>query len=149
MAAGARDLPEWALSNGSPGRTVKTPVRTFLIEDSPLIRQNLIGMLEELAPVQVVGAAATESDAVRQLSAGEPECELVIVDIVLAQGTGFGVLGEPAVRRPGRQFVVLSNYANSEVSRRALQLGAQRVFDKSNDLEALVDYCRQLAAPAA
>ena len=148
MAARGHPLPESA-QQGQPGRTVKTPVRTFLIEDSPLIRQNLIGMLEELAPVRVVGAAATERDAVRQLSAGEPECELVIVDIVLAQGTGFGVLSDPAVRRPGRQFVVLSNYATSEVSRRALQLGAQRVFDKSNDIEALVDYCRQIAAPAA
>jgi DNA-binding NarL/FixJ family response regulator len=83
------------------------------------------------------------------LGADGPECELVIVDIVLRQGTGFGVLSDPAIRRPGRQFVVLSNYANSDVSRRALELGAQRVFDKSNDIDALVDYCRQLAASAA
>lgn len=125
-----------------------TPIRTFLIEDSPLIRQSLVGLLEELAPVQVVGAAASESDAVRQLSDDDKVCDLVIVDIVLQQGSGFGVLGEPAVRRPGRQFVVLSNYATADVSRRALQLGAQRVFDKSNDIDALVDYCQQLAARA-
>jgi two-component system, OmpR family, response regulator len=86
---------------------------------------------------------------VRQLSEGDRTCDLVIVDIVLRQGTGFGVLGAPAVRQPGRHFVVLSNYATPDVSRRALQLGAQRVFDKSNDIDALVDYCRQLAAPAA
>jgi len=136
-------------NRSNTGHTVKSTVRTFLIEDSPLIRQNLVGTLEELAPVRVVGAAETELDAVRQLGADGPECELVIVDIVLRQGTGFGVLSDPAIRRPGRQFVVLSNYANSDVSRRALELGAQRVFDKSNDIDALVDYCRQLAASAA
>lgn len=125
--------------------TLNTPLRIFVIEDSPLIRQNLIGTLEELAPVRVIGGADTEIDAVRQLGSTSVDCDVVIVDIVLKQGTGLGVLSDPAVRRPGRRFVVLTNYATSDVSRRALQLGAERVFDKSNDIDALIDYCQQLA----
>lgn len=121
-------------------------LRTFVIEDSPLIRQNLIGALEELAPVRVVGSSAGELDAVQQLSTRALQCDLVIVDIVLKQGTGLGVLAEPAVRQPGRHFVVLSNYATADITRRALQLGAERVFDKSRDIDELVDYCRVLAA---
>jgi two-component system, OmpR family, response regulator len=133
-----------------PGTTLKTPLRAFVIEDSPVIRQNLVGTLEELAPVRVIGGAESEQDALRQLTDNALECDLVIVDIVLKQGTGLGILNEPAARRPGRQFVVLTNYATPDITRRALQLGAQRVFDKSNDIDALIDYCLQLAQqPAA
>jgi len=121
-------------------------LRTFVIEDSSLIRQNLVGALEELAPVRVVGSAAGELDAVLQLSMQALQCDIVIVDIVLKQGTGLGVLAEPAVRRPGRHFVVLSNHATPDIAQRALQLGADRVFDKSRDIDGLIDYCRQLAA---
>jgi DNA-binding NarL/FixJ family response regulator len=128
---------------------LKNPLRAFLTEDSPVIRQNLVGTLEELAPVRVVGGAETEQDAVRQLTGDELECDLVIVDIVLKQGTGLGILNDPAVQRPGRHFVVLTNYATPDISRRALQLGAQRVFDKSNDIDALIDYCQHLAEQSA
>jgi two-component system OmpR family response regulator len=124
-------------------------LRTFVIEDSSLIRQNLVGALEELAPVSVVGGAASELDAVLQLSVRALQCDLVIVDIVLKQGTGLGVLAEPAVRRPGRRFVVLSNYATPDIAHRALQLGADRVFDKSREIDGLIDYCRQMAAQLA
>jgi DNA-binding NarL/FixJ family response regulator len=125
---------------------VTTPLRTFLIEDSPLIRQNLVATLEELTPVRVVGGASREDDAVRQLAGSGVDCTLVIVDILLEQGSGLGVLAAPGVQRAGRHFVVLSNYAGSQdLARRALQLGAARVFDKSNDIDALVEHCARLA----
>jgi DNA-binding NarL/FixJ family response regulator len=41
--------------------------------------------------------------------------------------------------------VVLSNFATPEVRRRCLALGAAEVFDKSRDLDALIDYCDKLA----
>jgi DNA-binding NarL/FixJ family response regulator len=122
-------------------------LRTFVVEDSPVIRQNLISTLEELAPVQVIGSAESEADAVEQLRLGREgaHCDLVILDIVLRQGTGLGVLGNLGRAEAGPKFVVLSNYATPDVSRRALALGAVRVFDKSNDIDALVEYCQQLA----
>lgn len=125
---------------------MKPLLRIFVIEDSSLIRQNLVGALEELAPVRVVGSASGELDAVLQLSGRSLQCDLVIVDIVLKQGTGLGVLAEPAVHHDGRRFVVLSNYASADIRQRALQLGADRVFDKSREIDSLIDYCRQLAA---
>lgn len=129
----------------TPALIVTTSLRTFLIEDNPLIRKNLVATLEELAPVQVVGGSTREDDAVRQLAGDGVDCALVIVDIVLEQGSGLGVLGAPGVQRPDRHFIVLSNYASTDLARRALQLGAARVFDKSNDIDALVDYCARLA----
>ena len=122
-----------------------TTLKTFIVEDSSVIRQNLAATLEELAPIQVTGGAETQGDAVSQLQDEQRACDLVIVDIVLKEGTGLGVLQQPAVHRNGRTFVVLTNYATNEISQRALRLGAKRVFDKSNDIDALIEYCRELA----
>lgn len=127
------------------GTTPMSSLRTYIIEDSPVIRQNLAATLEELAPITVVGGAETQAEAVKQLEDGA-SCDLVIVDVVLKEGSGLGVLQHPGVHKPGRHFVVLTNYATTEIRQRALRLGALRVFDKSNDIDALIDYCRELAA---
>ncbi len=47
---------------------------------------------------------------------------------------------------PRRHVVVLSNYATPDMRRRCLELGADRVFDKSNEIDALIQYCASLAA---
>ena len=38
-------------------------------------------------------------------------------------------------------MVVLSNHATNDVRWRCAQLGADAVFDKSTEIEKLVDYC--------
>ena len=69
-------------------------LKTFLVEDSPVIRSNLIAALEDLAPVNVVGHAESANDACHQLTALEAAggCDLVIVDIFLKSGSGLDVL---------------------------------------------------------
>jgi DNA-binding NarL/FixJ family response regulator len=124
-------------------------LKTFLVEDSAVIRANLIKTLEELAPVKVIGWAADEVGALGWL--GEPgnRADLVIVDLFLAGGSGLGVL-LAASNLPRRNvFVVLSNYSTADVRRRCLALGAERVFDKSGEIDDLLAYCEELAADEA
>ncbi len=123
-------------------------LRTFLVEDSPVIRENLAATLEEILPLKVVGTAADEVAAVQWLSDPSNACELGIIDIFLKRGSGLGVL--KAIRGANRQvkLVVLSNYATPEMRRTCLSLGADEVFDKSNDIDALLRYCAQLAEAA-
>lgn len=123
-------------------------LKTYLVEDSPVIRENLIATLEELVPLRVVGSAEDEATALTWLRASAEPVDLVIIDIFLKSGSGLGVLREarslPA--NPHPHMVVLSNYASPEMRRECLTLGAERVFDKSTEIEALVQYCAQLAA---
>ncbi len=124
-----------------PGSTL----RTFLVEDSAVIRENLIATLEELTPVQVVGSAEDEGAARRWLDDPAHECDLVIVDVVLRSGSGLGVLRAEARQGAARRFVVLTNYATADMRERCRSLGADRVFDKSNEIDALIQYCSRLA----
>jgi DNA-binding NarL/FixJ family response regulator len=121
-------------------------LNTYIVEDSPVIRENLIATLEELVPVHVVGSAEDESSAVQWL--GEPghPVDLVIVDIFLKRGSGLGVLRAAQALRQRYRLVVLSNYATPDMRAKCLALGADRVFDKSTEIDALIQYCGRLAA---
>ncbi len=123
-------------------------LKTFLVEDSPVIRSNLAAALEDLAPVEIVGHAASADDAIGQLQTliGQNRCDLVIIDIFLQGGSGLDVLSQ--LRRLGASArpVVLTNYATPEIRAECLQRGADEVFDKSRDIDALVGYCNLVAA---
>ena len=116
-------------------------LKTYIVEDNPAIRDNLIGTLEELACIDAVGTAETENEGKAWLSAQGKKWDLAIVDLFLKQGSGLGVLAACRDRSPWQKVVVLSNYATADIRYRCTQLGVDAVFDKSNEIEALVDYC--------
>lgn len=122
-------------------------IRAFLVEDSPVIRDNLVSALEELVPLKVVGWADDEAGALRWLADPAHGCDLAILDIFLRSGSGTGILR--ALRGAGSPLrrVVLTNYASPEMARQCLDLGAERVFDKSRDIDALINYCAALTPP--
>lgn len=120
-------------------------LRAFIVEDNPTILSNLVSTLEELTDVRVVGSAASEAAAVQALQQHAHELDLVIVDIFLSGGTGLGVLETAQAMALPAHRVVLSNFATPELRRRCLALGAAQVYDKSRDLDALLDYCDQLS----
>ena len=119
-------------------------LRTYIVEDNATIRENLIGTLEELASIQALGWAETETEAKAWLARNERQWDLAIVDLFLKQGSGLGVLEACRGRAAGQRVIVLSNYATADMRKRCLQLGADAVFDKSNEIDALVEYCVQL-----
>lgn len=114
-----------------------------------MIRHNLIATLEEMLPVRVVGFAEDEPGAARWMAASGADCDLLIIDIFLKIGTGLQVLGHAKVLCPAARCVVLTNYATPDIRRLCLPLGAHRVFDKSSELDELLDYCASLTLPAA
>ena len=123
-------------------------VHIFLVEDNPIIRDNLIPTLEDLVDAKVLGSAESEAEATAWLDAHAHEWQLAVVDMFLRQGSGLGVLRRCRQRLAHQRVVVLSNYATAEMRRRALDLGADAVFDKSNELDAFIDYCKAIASSA-
>jgi len=114
---------------------------TYIVEDSETIRENLISTLEEIAPVKVVGFSSTELEASIWLSEHNRDWQLAIVDLFLKDGTGLGVLKGCQYRNAYQKVVVLTNYATDDIRRRCIELGADAVFDKSIELDQLLEYC--------
>lgn len=113
--------------------------RAFIVEDSSTIRDNLIETLKELARFEPVGTSETEHEAKRWLRGND--WDLAIIDLFLREGSGLNVLEACRSRKPHQKIVVLSNHSSPDVRWRCRQLGADAVFDKSTELEALVEYC--------
>lgn len=123
-------------------------LKTYIVEDNPTIRENLIGTLEELASINSVGTADTENEGKAWLTENPNEWDLAIVDLFLKQGSGLGVLAACRDRPSRQKVVVLSNYATTDIRQRCAQLGVDAVFDKSNEIDDLVDYCIQQRFPS-
>lgn len=121
-------------------------LKAFLVEDKPSIRESLSEALWELADMPTAGFAANEKTAVAWLTNEANEWDIAIVDLILEPGgSGFGVLNACRDRKPGRKMVVLTGSASPDVRKKCESLGGDRVFDKSIETEALLDYCKALA----
>ena len=116
-------------------------LQAYVVEDNPTIRENLIGTLEELTCVKVAGTSATEDDALLWLEKNPQAWDLLIVDLFLKQGSGIHLAQCIASRGPNQKVVVFSNYVNASIRKRCAQLGVDAVFDKSTEIDSLVDYC--------
>jgi two-component system, OmpR family, response regulator len=124
-----------------PAASHHVQLRTYIVEDNVTIRENLVATLEELASIESVGWADNEGEARRWLAEHSRDWDLAIVDLFLKQGSGLGILEASRSRDAAQRVVVLSNYATRDMRQRCLDLGADAVFDKSNEIDALVEYC--------
>lgn len=120
-------------------------IKTYVVEDSPTIRDNLIATLEELTDLIAVGTAESENEGVVWLTNSDNAWDLAIVDLFLKQGTGLGVMAACKNRLPTQKIIVLSNYATQDVRKQCALLGADAVFDKSTELEQMLEFCVNLS----
>jgi DNA-binding NarL/FixJ family response regulator len=123
------------------------PLQTVLIEDSNTIREALIPALADLADAEVVAVAETASEAVAVLEKLGNTWDLAVVDLFLREGSGLTVLRACKERAPHQRMVVLTNYPTEEMRRRSLELGADALFDKSNQLDLFFEWCLRIDTP--
>lgn len=116
-------------------------LRIYLVEDHQRIRDQLIPMLQDLPGCHVIGVAESESDACHWLKQNETAWNLVIADLFLQEGSGLAVLRCCRDRAAHQRVVVLTNTPNDSVRQWCKKLGADAVFDKSEELEAFYAFC--------
>lgn len=115
-------------------------LRVLLVEDSQVLADRLRESLDLLEGVEVVGSVDDETAAVQ--FAAEQGVDVIILDLQLRQGTGFGVVRRLGTRRP--TVVVFTNYSLPEYQRRAQDLGIEYFLNKSRDYERLPDLIQDL-----
>jgi two-component system, OmpR family, response regulator len=121
----------------------------FVVEDNAEIHENLVGALEELTCVKVVGGTGTEEGALAWIAEHTGEWDMLIVDLFLKGGSGMRLVQHVQRARAEQKIIVFSNYVNASVRKRCAQLGVDAVFDKSTEIDALVDYCSHLCTMLA
>jgi DNA-binding NarL/FixJ family response regulator len=116
-------------------------LRVLLVEDSQVLAERLREALAQLPGVEVLDTVVDQQSAVAAARGSEP-VDVMILDLQLREGTGFGVLQALGAARPA--VVVLTNYALPEYQRRARELGVEYFLNKSRDYERLPEVIRTL-----
>lgn len=125
-------------------------LKAFIVEDQPQVRDSLVEALTELAGIEPAGWAHDEKSATAWLRNPANAWDIAIIDLVLEPGggSGFGVLQALRHRPVTKKMVVLTGSANPQVRRHCEEMGADGVFDKAMETEAMLDYCVALARAA-
>ena len=125
-------------------------LKAFVVEDQDPIRESLVEALSELAGIEATGWATNEKAATAWLRNPVNQWDIAIVDLVLEPGggSGFGVLQALRSRPATQKMVVLTGTADPQVRRSCVEMGADGVFDKAMETEAMLDYCIALARAA-
>jgi two-component system LytT family response regulator len=113
--------------------------RTLIIDDEPLARSALRGMLREHAEMVVVGEAETLTEA--QALVTGPDYDLVFLDVQLIGGTGFELL--PFIR-PAARIVFVTAY--DQFAARAFEINALDYLVKPVRPQRLAETLRRNAA---
>src|SRR5580658_1801676 len=117
----------------------------LLVEDSRVLAERLRETLLSVPGVQLAGTVDSEADAVALLQ--RQTVDVVLLDLHLRQGTGFGVLRAIPTDQVRRTVViVLTNYDLAEYRRAAAALGARHFLDKLRDFDRLPILLQQIGA---
>ena len=120
-------------------------LRVFLVEDLQRMRGLLADLFSSMGGLQVVGSANTEAEARFWLGEHRGEWDVVVVDLVLEQGSGMEVIRSCKTQPGAGKVVVFSSYATPGVRQHCLDLGADAVFDKS-ETSGFIKWFSDLAA---
>jgi DNA-binding NarL/FixJ family response regulator len=117
----------------------------LLVEDSRVLAERLRETVLSVPGVHLAGTVDSEADAVAALQ--RHPVDVLLLDLHLRQGTGFGVL-RAIPGSPARKVVVivLTNYDLAEYRRAAAALGARHFLDKLRDFDRLPTLLQQIGA---
>jgi two-component system OmpR family response regulator len=120
-----------------PGHSDEELVSALVVEDSPQIAERLVELVSIPSRVEVVATVATEDEALA--ACDRYTIGLAIVDLQLAQGTGFGVIRRlrAAAGSDPVCIVVLTNHAVPALKVAAFEAGADYFLDKSRDFATI------------
>ena len=111
-----------------------------MVEDFPQGQAALAALLQELGDFVIVGSATTEAEANLWILENPDGWDLAILDLVLEQGTGMGVIAKSRLANGSGKIVVFSDYVSPGIRKHCLALGADVAIPKS-ELPEFISYC--------
>ncbi|HZZ56417.1 MAG TPA: response regulator transcription factor [Opitutaceae bacterium] len=118
------------------------PVRIFLVDDHPLVREWLSALLRQQPDFTVVGTAEDPGSALAGVAAAKPD--VAIVDLSLKTGSGLDLIKDLKARFPAVAVLVLSMYEEIYYAERALRAGALGYVTKRESTARVVEAVRQV-----
>lgn len=117
--------------------------RVFIVDDHPLVREWLSGILRQQPDLQVCGQAETAAAALAAMASARPD--VAIVDLSLeGGGSGLDLIKDIRSRNPDTAVIVLSMHEEGTYAERALRAGARAYIMKRESTGRIVEAIRRV-----
>src|ERR1700690_4650441 len=105
------------------------PIRILAVDDHPLIRQGIAGLIAVQSDMTLVAEASNGREAIQQFRTHRPE--ITLMDLQMPEMNGIDALIAIRNEFPGAKIIVLTTYAGDTQILRALKAGAQAYLLKN------------------
>ena len=119
-------------------------IRILAVDDHPLVRQGIAGLVGVQPDMVLVGEASTGRDAIQEFRKHHPD--VTLMDLQMPEMSGLDALIAIRSEFPEAKIIVLTTYAGDMQIRRALKAGAQAYLLKNTLHKELMETIRAVHA---
>ena len=124
--------------------TQPSPIRILVVDDHPVVRQGVAGLVGGQPDMTIVAQAANGREAIQQFRAQHPD--IVLLDLQMPEMCGVEALIAIRDEAPDARIIILTTYAGDTRVMRAIKAGARGYLLKSALHRELVDTIRAVHA---
>jgi DNA-binding NarL/FixJ family response regulator len=120
------------------------PIRILSVDDHPLIRQGVAGLVATEADMNLIAEAANGLEAIQQFHRHRPD--ITLMDLQMPEMNGFEAIIAIRGEFPEARIIVLTTYAGDVQALRALKAGARAYLLKDSLHKELLATIRAVQA---
>jgi len=123
-------------------RLGRTPIKVFVADDHPIVREGVKQILAQTADVIVAGESGEPREMLKKLCAGP--WDVALLDLSMGGTSALELVRQVKRERPKLPLLAISGHANDPLAVRVLKAGAAGYLTKRSAPDELVQAIRQV-----
>lgn len=119
-------------------------IRVLVADDHPIVRGGIVGLLETVDDIEVVGEVSDGAQAVEHAARLDPD--LVLMDLRMPVLDGVAATGQILAQNPAIRVLVLTTYESDDLILGAIEAGASGYLLKAAPQAEIIEGVRSVAA---
>jgi DNA-binding NarL/FixJ family response regulator len=119
-------------------------IRILAVDDHPIFRRGIKGLLADQPDMQLVGEASTGREAIQEFRSHKPD--ITLMDLQMPEMSGLDAIMSIRGEFSDAKIIVLTTYSGDVQVLRALRAGAQAYLLKNTLHKSLIDTIRAVHA---
>lgn len=122
---------------------MKSPIRLIVIDDHDMVRRGLVAYLETETMIEIVAEGSSGQEAIELVEKWKPE--IVLMDLVMENGTGIEATEEIMKIHPTCKVIILTSFYDDKKVFPAIEAGAFSYILKTAKADEIVSTIKKAA----